>query len=53
MILLISTPYLQTIFSFENPGLSHFSISIIGASIVLLLLEMIKYFKIRLLLDEK
>jgi Ca2+-transporting ATPase len=49
MILLIATPYLRTIFSFDYPGLSHFSISIIGASIVLLTLEIIKYFRMRLL----
>ena len=49
MILLITTPYLRTIFSFDYPGLSHFSISIIGATIVLLTLEIIKYFRMRLL----
>lgn len=47
MILLISTPYLRTIFSFDYPGLRHFSISIIGASIVLLTLEIIKYSKMK------
>jgi hypothetical protein len=49
MILLIATPYLRTIFSFDYPGLSHFSISIIGATIVLLTLEIIKYLRMRLL----
>lgn len=33
------------IFSFDNPVISHFSISVIGASIVLLTLEIIKYSK--------
>jgi Ca2+-transporting ATPase len=47
MILLISTPYLRNIFSFDYPGLRHFSISIIGASIVLLTLEIIKYSKMK------
>ncbi|MFZ2284721.1 MAG: cation-translocating P-type ATPase [Lutibacter sp.] len=49
MILLIATPYLRTIFSFDYPGLSHFSTSIIGASVVLLTLEIIKYFRMKLL----
>ena len=48
MILLISVPYLRSIFNFEFPGIKHFSISIIGASIVLLILEIIKYFRMRL-----
>ncbi|HCE55243.1 MAG: hypothetical protein APF83_05935 [Lutibacter sp. BRH_c52] len=47
MVLLISAPYLQSIFSFDYPGLSHFSISIIGAAIVLLILEIIKYSKMK------
>jgi len=47
MVLLISAPYLRSIFSFEYPGLSHFSISIIGAAIVLLILEIIKYSKMK------
>lgn len=49
MILLISVPYLRSVFNFDFPGINHFSISIIGASIVLLTLEAIKYFKMRLL----
>ena len=47
MVLLISAPYLRSIFSFDYPGLSHFSISIIGAAIVLLILEIIKYSKMK------
>lgn len=47
MVLLISAPYLRSIFSFDYPGLSHFSISIIGAVIVLLILEIIKYSKMK------
>lgn len=48
MLLIITIPYLQTIFSFEAPGFKHFIISIIGASIVLLTLEIIKYMKLKL-----
>jgi len=48
LIMLITVPYLQTIFSFNNPGLSHFVNSIIAASIVLLTLEIIKYSKLKL-----
>jgi len=46
--MLITVPYLQTIFSFNNPGLSHFVNSIIAASIVLLTLEIIKYSRLKL-----
>ncbi len=46
LIILITVPYLQTIFSFSYPGFSHFFISIIAASIVLFTLEMIKYSKL-------
>ena len=47
MILLITVPYLQNIFSFDNPGLNHFGISILGALLVLLTLELLKYVKIK------
>jgi len=48
LVMLITVPYLQTIFSFNNPGLSHFVNSIIAASIVLLTLEIIKYSRLKL-----
>lgn len=47
MLLIITIPYLQAIFSFEAPGFKHFIISIIGASIVLLTLEIIKFSKLK------
>lgn len=43
MILLIATPYLRSIFSFDYPGLSHFAISISGALTMLFILEIIKF----------
>ena len=48
LILLLTVPYLQTVFSFNYPGFSHFFISISAASIVLLILEIIKYSKLNL-----
>lgn len=45
MIMLLCTitvPALQKLFSFEFPGFSHFIISILGASAMLIILEMIK-----------
>lgn len=47
LILLMTVPYLQTVFNFSNPGYGHFTISIIAASIVLLILETIKYARLR------
>ena len=47
LLLIISIPFLQQIFSFGFPGLKHFVSSIIGASLVLLVLETVKYFKNR------
>lgn len=52
LILLITVPYLQTIFSFSYPGFSHFVISIMGATIVLLTLELIKYSKKKVTLKK-
>lgn len=48
MLLMVMVPYLQGIFNFNNPGFKHFVISIIGASTVLLILELIKYTKLKL-----
>jgi Ca2+-transporting ATPase len=47
MILLIATHYLRNIFSFDNPGPRHFETSIIGALIVLVTLEIIKFSKLK------
>jgi P-type Ca2+ transporter type 2C len=47
LILLITVPYLRTIFSFNYPGVNHFTTSIIGAVCVLIILEGAKYLKYR------
>ena len=47
LILTITQPYLVTIFNFENPGVNHFGPSILSASIMLIVLELIKYLKIK------
>lgn len=47
LLLIISIPFLQHIFSFEFPGYRHFVSSLIGACSVLIILETIKYFKNR------
>lgn len=39
----ISIPVLQKIFSFEFPGYSHFMTSVIVASFLLVILEVVKY----------
>lgn len=47
LFLIISIPFLQQIFRFEFPGYRHFISSLIGASLVLLILETVKYWKNR------
>ena len=47
LLLIISIPFLRQIFSFGFPGYRHFVSSLIGASLVLLILETIKYLKNR------
>jgi Ca2+-transporting ATPase len=45
MIMLLCTitvPALQKLFNFQFPGFSHFIISILGAGIMLLILELLK-----------
>lgn len=42
---LINIPFLQSLFSFENPGFSHFIISFLGSSILMIMLEGYKYLK--------
>lgn len=43
LLLIISVPTLQGLFSFEFPGYRHFLISVAGAGIVLLILEVLKF----------
>lgn len=45
LIMTISVPFLQSVFRFDFPGYRHFAISIIGASVVLTVLETIKAIK--------
>jgi P-type Ca2+ transporter type 2C len=45
MILVIATPYLRSVFHFDNPGIGHFATAVTGALFVLLALETIKYFR--------
>ncbi|MDP2384777.1 MAG: cation-translocating P-type ATPase [Bacteroidota bacterium] len=47
LLLIISIPYLQQVFSFQFPGYKHFISSLAGAMVILLMLETIKYFKYR------
>lgn len=45
LIMIISIPSLQQIFKFEFPGYQHFTTSIIGAFVLLIVLEIIKFLK--------
>jgi len=47
LLLSISLPALQKLFSFEFPGYSHFISSFSGALILLLIFESVKYFRVR------
>ncbi len=47
LLLIISVPALQGLFSFEFPGYRHFLVSIVGAGIVLLVLEILKVMRKR------
>ena len=47
LLLIITVPALQRIFSFQFPGYRHFISSISGAASILLILETIKYFRER------
>jgi Ca2+-transporting ATPase len=46
MFLLISVPYLRQLFRFENPGLQHFYLPIVGGFALLFFMEMYKYVKV-------
>jgi Ca2+-transporting ATPase len=43
LLLIISVPALQSLFSFEFPGYRHFLVSLTGAAMVLLILEVLKF----------
>lgn len=45
LFLALTVSYLQNIFNFENPGFRHYIPSIIGALVMLIILEIIKFFK--------
>lgn len=45
LVLMITTPYLSEIFSFEYPGLKHFIISLVASAGMLSLLEGLKYLR--------
>ncbi|HSH64687.1 MAG TPA: cation-translocating P-type ATPase, partial [Bacteroidia bacterium] len=45
LLLIVSIPSFQHLFSFEFPGYKHFIISILSASGLLIVLEVIKYFR--------
>lgn len=47
LFMIITIPYLQTVFSFQFPGFKHFISSISAAGIMLFVLEFIKYIKNR------
>lgn len=52
LIMIISIPSLQQIFQFEFPGYQHFLTSIIGAFVLLIVLEIIKFLKIKFQQDN-
>lgn len=45
LLLVISVPGLQSIFSFQFPGFRHFIPSLIAASVILIILELVKYWR--------
>lgn len=45
LLLIITVPSLQSIFSFQFPGFQHFVPSLIAASVILIILEAIKYWR--------
>ena len=47
LVLIISVPSLQQLFSFQFPGYKHFISSLVGAGAMLIILETVKYFYIR------
>jgi Ca2+-transporting ATPase len=47
LMMIISIPGLQSIFSFEFPGFGHFIPALIATGLLLLVMELIKYFRVR------
>jgi Ca2+-transporting ATPase len=47
LILVISIPGLQSVFSFEFPGYRHFIPAVVASCVVLFILESIKYYRSR------
>ncbi len=45
LVLVLFVPFLESLFSFQSPSYNHFIPSIIGASVLLLILETIKYLR--------
>lgn len=46
LVLILNVSALQRVFSFEDPGLKHFGSSVAGASVILLILEIVKYLNV-------
>jgi len=47
LILLLNNSFLRKLFNFENPGMQHFIVPLVGAFIILFTLETIKFYKMR------
>jgi Ca2+-transporting ATPase len=47
LILLLNNSFLRNLFNFENPGMQHFIVPLVGAFTILFTLEIIKYFNMR------
>lgn len=47
LTLIITIPFLQKLFNFENPGIIHFIPSVIGAFSVLIVLEVVKFVRMK------
>lgn len=45
LVLILTVPPLQSLFSFEDPGYQHFIPALLGAMSILVILESIKYFR--------
>jgi Ca2+-transporting ATPase len=47
LILVLNNSFLRKVFNFENPGMHHFIVPLVGAFIILFTLETIKFYKMR------
>ncbi len=45
LVMIISTPFLSEVFSFEFPGYKHFVSALIGSVVLLFVFEAFKYFR--------